>query len=166
MIRTLDEAWEWSQSVDRLVRNMQRMAAKYWDRDELATLLERDGVFRDRTAASIEDDAKRVLDDLLDLSVLILFSVFEAEVRDLAGVDADRLIREVQHPAMLSGARDLRESIKRGSFGKVTSAYRPMDVNLTAQIDQIRDYRNWVAHGRRDFIDNLTYPERAIMRMR
>jgi len=166
MIRTLDDAWEWYKAIDRIARHMRRMAANYWDRDELSNLLARDSILRNRTAAAILDDTNRILDDLEDLAVPVLFTVFEAEVRGVAQVDAERLLREMSHPAMLSATKDLEDAIKSGSFGKVTAAYQPMDVDMTAQIDQIRGFRNWVAHGRRGPVDNLTNPERAIERMR
>lgn len=166
MIRTLDDAWKWYKAVDRLVRHMRRMAANYWDREELSNLLSRDSIFRNRTAAAILDDANRIEEDLEDLAVLVLFTVFEAEVRGVAQLDAERLLRETAHPAMLSAARDLEDAIERGSFSKLTAAYQPMDVDMTAQIDQIRDFRNWVAHGRRGPVKNLTKPESAIERMR
>jgi hypothetical protein len=166
MIRTLDDAWKWYKAVDRLARHMRRMAANYWDRDELSNLLARDSIFRNRTAAEIRDDANLILDELEDLAVLILFTVFEAEVRDVAQLDAERLLRETSHPAMLSAAKDLEDAIKRGSFSQITAAYQPMDVDMTAQIDQIRAFRNWVAHGRRGLADNLTNPGTAVERMR
>ena len=64
MIRTLDDAWKWYKAVDRLVRNMRRMAR----------------------------------------------------------ADVERLLREMVHPAMVSAAKDLEESVASGSFRKVTAA--------------------------------------------
>jgi hypothetical protein len=166
MIQTLDDAWEWYKAVDRLCRQMQRMATKYWDRDELSDLLAHDNTFRDRTAAAIQDDARRVFNDLEDLAVLVLFTVFEAEVREIAQLDAERLLQEMTHPAMQSAAKELQEAVEKGSFSKLTAAYKPMDVDGTAQIDQIRGFRNWVAHGRRGPLENSIDPEKAIARMR
>jgi hypothetical protein len=166
MIRTLDDAYHWYEAVTRLTHNMRRMALKYWDSEELSEVLARDNAFRERTSAAILDDADQVLEDLEDLAVLVLFTVFEAEVREIAQVDVERLRREMSHPAMIIASRDLEDAIKRGSFSKITAAYQPMDVDLTAQIDQIRGFRNWVGHGRRDSAKNLTNPESAIARMR
>ena len=166
MIRTLDDAWKWYTAVDRLARNIRRMAANYWDRQEVSDILTHDSIFRNRNSAAIQDNANRVLEDLEDLAVMVLFTIFEAEVRSIAQVDVERLRREMSHPAMIIASRDLEDAIRRGSFRKITAAYRPMDVDLTAQIDQIRDFRNWVGHGRRDAAKNLTNPASAIERMR
>ncbi len=41
-----------------------------------------------------------------------------------------------------------------------------MDVDLTAQINQVRKFRNRVAHGRRDEPENRVEPEGAVDRLR
>ncbi len=40
-----------------------------------------------------------------------------------------------------------------------------MDVDLTEQINQVRKFRNWVAHGRRDVPENNVNPDDAIERL-
>ncbi len=51
-------------------------------------------------------------------------------------------------------------------FFKFMGAYRRIDVDLTAQVNQVRRFRNWVAHGRRDQPENHVNPENAIDRLR
>jgi hypothetical protein len=110
--------------------------------------------------------ADAILEDLDDLAVLVLFSVFEVTVRDLAKADVDRETAALQHPAVMRAVRDLKEAIENGSFGRVTESYKSMDVGLTAQVNQVRKFRNWVAHGRRGRPENSVEPEAAMDRLR
>ena len=61
---------------------MDRVARLYWSEKQgkqtLEETLHRDDKFRSIEAAKIRDLAKRVTEDLDDLAVLLLFSVFEA----------------------------------------------------------------------------------------
>jgi hypothetical protein len=50
-------------------------------------------------------------------------------------------------------------------FAKVTAAFQKMDDDLTAQVNQVRRFRNWVAHGRRDTPENNVTPEGAFERL-
>ncbi len=56
-------------------------------------------------------------------------------------------------------------AIENGSFGRVTESYKAMDVDLTEQVNQVRKYRNWVAHGRRGMPENQVAPDSAIERL-
>jgi hypothetical protein len=59
----------------------------------------------------------------------------------------------------------LKEAIANGSFAKVTTAFKSMDTDLTAQVNQVRKFRNWVAHGRREVPENNTTPQDAFDRL-
>ncbi len=144
---------------------MRQLAAR-WDDPALEAVLNRASRLRDRPAAEVVEKANTVLDDLDDLAVLVLFSVFEATVRTLAKADVNRETAQVRHPAVLRTVNDLKEAIENGSFGKVTDAYKTMGVDLTAQVNQVRKFRNWVAHGRRDVPENRVEPQSAIDRLR
>ena len=80
MIRSLKDAEKWYHSVKSLAVDMKRMAS-LWDREEIAEVLSRDNRLRDVTSADLSDMAATILDDLDQLAVLVLFSVFEATVR-------------------------------------------------------------------------------------
>jgi hypothetical protein len=166
MIRSLDDAWNWYMAVRTLAYDMRRLSGK-WDNPELQGILNRDSHLRDRTAADLMDKANTILEDLDDLAVLLLFSVFEATVRDRAKADVDRETASIRHPAVLRAVKDLKEAIDNGSFGRITESYKTMDVDLTEQVNQVRKFRNWVAHGRRDkrAISSVD-PEGAIGRLR
>jgi hypothetical protein len=165
MIGSLDDAWRWYAAVKTLALDTRRLARK-WDDPALWDVLSQDNRFRELSAADLKDRAETILDDLDELAVLVLFSVFEVTVRDRARADVDRETGSIQHPAVLSALQDLREAIENGSFGRVTESYKSMDVDLTAQVNQVRKFRNWVAHGRRGQPENSVEPEAAMDRLR
>jgi hypothetical protein len=56
----------------------------------------------------------------------------------------------VTHPVVQAALGDGRDQIEQGSFFRVLQAYKPsIDNDLVEQVNQVRKYRNWVAHGRR-----------------
>jgi hypothetical protein len=164
MIRSLEDAWNWYISVRTLAYDMRHLAGRC-DRPAWAAALSLDNRLRDRTGAQLSDMAKRILDDLDDLAVLVLFSVFEATVRAQAGADVDHETAQISHVAVLEAVKDLQEAIKNGSFAKVVKAFKGMDTDLTAQVNQVRRFRNWVAHGRRDAPENNVAPQDALDRL-
>ena len=165
MIQSLNDAWEWYLAVRTLALDMRKLAGK-WNDPALETVLGRDNRLRHRTKEELLDRAKMILDDLDDLAVLVLFSVFEANVRVRVSADVERETLSIRHPAVLRAVDDLKEAIENGSFGQVTEAYKKMDVNLTEEVNQVRKFRNWVAHGRQDAPENRVEPESAIDRLR
>jgi hypothetical protein len=164
MIRSLEDAWEWYLAVRTLAYDMRHLAGKC-DRPEWEAVLGRDNRLRHRSAAELRDMSQTVLDDLDDLAVLVLFSVFEATVRARAGADVDREMALITHVALKQAVRELKEAIASGSFAKVTAAFQKMDNDLTAQVNQVRKFRNWVAHGRRDAPENNVTPAGAFERL-
>jgi len=166
MIESLEDAWKWYHAVRSLAFDMRRLATK-WDDPVLGEVLGRDNRFRELTAADLHDRAKTILEDINPLAVLVLFSVFEVTVRDRARADVDRETLALRHPALMRAVQDLRESIENGSFGRVLESYKVIDVDLTTQVNQVRKYRNWVAHGRRGKQpENLVEPDSAMDRLR
>jgi hypothetical protein len=158
VIASLEDAWRWYQGVKALAGDMERLGRRLWDREPLAAELARDDRFRHVESSEIEARARLVRDDLDDLGVLVLFSVFEALVRDRATKDVRRsLSGEALHPAVERAVEGVLVEIESGSFGRVTQAFRGMGPDLIEEVDQVRRYRNWVAHGRRgkppDFVD-------------
>lgn len=164
MIRSLEDAWKWYNAVRTLAYDMRHLAGRC-DRPEWDAILKQDTRFRERSATQLFEMANRVLDDLDDLAVLVLFSVFEATVRAQAGADVDRELVQISHSAILEAVKDLKEAIANGSFARVTKAFQAMDPDLTAQVNQVRKFRNWVAHGRREAPENNVDPKNAFDRL-
>jgi hypothetical protein len=88
----------------------------------------------------------------------------EATVRARAGADVDREMTLITHVAVKQAVKELKEAIASGSFAKVTAAFQRMDDDLTAQVNQVRKFRNRVARGRRDTPENHVTPEGAFER--
>ena len=165
MISSLDDAWGWYTSVRTLTTQMDRLGRKYWDREELALLLGRDNVFRSVRASQLQERATTILGDLDDLAVLLMFSVFEAIVRYRAELDIEHSLPRQLHPAVSEAVEELKEDIRSGSFGRVASRFRSMDSNLIEEVNQVRIYRNWVAHGRRNARPASVTPQKAYDRL-
>ena len=132
----------------------------------LEETLHRDDKFRSIEAATIRDLAKRVTEDLDDLAVLLLFSVFEATVKERTLEEMDReLEKPPRHLVLKKAVGDARDTIEHGSFGRLTESYKDLDPKLRTMVDQVRHYRNWVAHGRRGSVKNNVDPKAAITRL-
>lgn len=155
-MKTLEDAWAWCGATREGARRLDHLA-KYWDRlpwDSPAGALaelSRDNVFRELDGEQMRADAARTVSELDDLAILILFSVFEAEVRDWV---RDRVLPETSvltEPLLVDAAKDVIERIKQGSFARLLTPYKAMaTAELVEAVNQVRDYRNWVAHGRRE----------------
>lgn len=144
---------------------MERLAGRFWNRQEWDEALSLDNVFRHVEAGDLQDGARAILQDLDDLGVLLMFSVFEAVVRDRAWADIKDSLPGPLHPAVSHAVEDLKKDIESGSFGRVTEAFKSLDHDLIEKVNQVRRYRNWVAHGRRGEQRNFVTPEQALERL-
>ena len=148
---SLDDAWNWYLAVDGQLKLVRRIASNHWESLPWDGPLGRDRYFQTLTAGAVEAAADRGFKPLEDLAVFVLFSVFEAEVRGVAlsGMksEADRL----QHPALRLAAKEARERVEDGSFFRVLEGFKAVvPADVVEQVNQVRKYQNWVAHGRRD----------------
>ncbi len=144
---------------------MARLGGKYWEDLPWEGSLGRDESLRLLEAGQIGEMSTAVLGDLDDLCVLLLFSVFEATVRERALADVANELPEVHHPALLQAMATLNDTIEHGSFYRVLEAYKILDPNLIEEVNQVRRYRNWVAHGRRGVPPDNVGPEAAYDRL-
>jgi hypothetical protein len=166
MIASLEDAWKWYTSVRELTLAMLAMGKKHWDALPWDGPLGQDDRLRQIQAIEILDWSKVILSDLDDLCVLLLFSVFEATVRERALADVAAELPTLRHPALQHAVRTLNEALEHGSFYKVTEAYKALDPDLIEQVNQVRKYRNWVAHGRRGEPQNAVDPKAAYARLK
>jgi hypothetical protein len=132
-----------------------------WDND-----LGRDSHLVELTSAEILDRSQTVLDDLDDLCVLMLFSVFEAIVRARVLAEVEAALPSPGHLAIQRALDELKEGIEQGSFYKVLEPCKDFDANLIEQVNQVRRYRNWVAHGRRTEQPAAVDPKSAYDRLK
>ena len=85
-------------------------------------------------------------------------------VRRLEGVERELTIPP-RHPALNDAVDEMKDTIQNGSFGILTRMYRNLDPDLKTQVDQVRKFRNWVAHGRRGEVENEVTPEQSRERL-
>jgi hypothetical protein len=145
---------------------MARLGGKYWDDLPWDGDLGRDNRLGNLESTQVEEMSRAVLDDLDDLCVLLLFSVFESHVRERSLADVAKELPPLRHPALLQAVDELNDTIGHGSFYRVLEAYKSLDADLIEEVNQVRRYRNWVAHGRRgDQPDNVS-PRDAYQRLK
>ncbi|WP_152051850.1 hypothetical protein [Tautonia marina] len=166
-MRTLDDAWLWYEDTKKTLRRMERMGNRYWDRIPWdAPPWRGDRHFIDLTKEAIVRAAVNASVHLDDLAVVVLFSVFEANVR---GAILDQMQAEepqYQHRAIRDAIRAARDRIGEGSFYAVLSSFKGSDNNLIEDVNQVRKYRNWVSHGRRGAQPALVIPPVAFERLK
>ncbi len=145
---------------------MGRLGEKHWNDLPWDGGLGRDHHLKDLTSAGILDDSRTVLDDLDDLCVLLLFSVFEAAIRERVLAEVEAELPPLRHVAIKRALDEMKEGIEHGSFFKVLEPYKDGDANLIEQVNQVRRYRNWVAHGRRTGQPAAVDPTTAYSRLK
>lgn len=163
---TLDEAWDWYVTTRQQLVILGRIGRKHWKNLPWQGELGKDERLKDVEAEDIVADTDFGLNHLDDFAVLILFSAFESILRDRARMDVqterDRLVNPLVTRILDDAARDLDQS----SIFRVLEVYKGTDANLVEEVNQVRRYRNWVAHGRRGMAPSGLDPETAYNRLR
>jgi hypothetical protein len=149
VIPSLADAWRWYESARELAVAMRRLGTHHWQALPWDGPLGRDDYWRELDADILTSRTQVVLNALDDLCVLLLFSVFEATVRDRVLAEIQRELPEVRHAVLQRAVAEAREGVEHGSFFRVLAPYKPLDADLIEEVNQVRRYRNWVAHGRR-----------------
>lgn len=170
---TLEEAWAWYQAAVQGAKQLIHLAPLWgelpWGQgDGWVSRIERDNVLGHIEADEMEKNARRAIGNLDDLAVLVLFSVFEANVRDLVTTQLRPEVDDLKHPVLRSAGEDVLQAVADGSFFRVLEPFKSQaSPDLVEQVNQVRRYRNWVAHGRR--ADNrpnaLVEPKEAYRRL-
>jgi hypothetical protein len=146
---TLEEAWRWYQAAAESLRRVERVGRRYWDEPGVRELLSKDGVLRGLSHEEVEGEAQQAREPLDDLAVLVLFSVFESIVREAVRDQVAEEAEGLRHPALQYAAQEAIGSIEDGSFFRVLEPDKGRDASLIEEVNQVRRFRNWVAHGRR-----------------
>jgi hypothetical protein len=154
-MKTLDEAWKWYRAVKEGMRQLEHLA-KFWDAlpwtqgAAWVADLEHDNVLRNVSASAILGQATTVKLDLDDLAVLVLFSVFEAIIRETVKDQIRPEVNLIRHDALRRAAETFLEDVEDGSFFGVLQILKsPATNDAVEKVNKVRKYRNWVAHGRR-----------------
>jgi hypothetical protein len=154
-MKTLQDAWDWYESASVNLARMKRLGSHHWNDDSLQnSSIWMDDRFKEIEASDIEAETTEAIRPLNDLGVLVLFSVFEAAVRDhLEGV-IKPMTTGLGHPILRHAADEVLDGIRQGSFtNKVLAPLQDqgrISPELSSKIKQVRDYRNWIAHGKRE----------------
>jgi hypothetical protein len=167
-MKTLDDAWRWYQDAKKVLNLVHRLGEKHWLKfpwqDDAFTLL-KDDAFRMLEPQDVTLPARYALDHLDDLAIVVMFSVFEATVRENILEQIRPESAALQHQSLKEAADELAEKIRLGSFYHVLAPFRAREPGLTEEVDQVREYRNWVAHGKRRAVPNAATPEVAYDRL-
>ena len=163
-MKTLQEAWDWYQCTKTNLERMWRLGRRHWNTDALqGTSIRSDERFKHLEADEILQGSSKALEPIDDLAVLVLFSVFESAVREHLERTVKPLAAKL-NGTVLEYAADLAlDGIRQGSFAN--QVLEPLKTQgriaseLCEEVNQVRKYRNWVAHGKRgsgDKVDNVT----------
>lgn len=168
MTAPLDEAWNWYDAARESARALRLLGGKFWDDLSADHPVSRNSRLKELTGRQVAGWADTMLAELDDLGVLLPFSAFEGILRDRTAADvrAELAATYSRHPAVTQALEELLEAVQRGSAAKVIAAYKPLNHTLAEEVNQVRRYRNWVAHGRRGRAETRLTPEDAYDRLR
>ena len=166
-MNTLADAWRWYEDSKKSLKLIHRLGEKHWLKlsTESLTVLRHDDRFRQLEPQDITGPAKNALKELDDLAIVVMFSVFEGIVRDriLDEINPEKSL--LRHQSLISAADDAIAAIGTGSFFHVLAPYRRGFPSLSEEVDQVREYRNWVAHGKRSKCKHQVDPGAAFDRL-
>ncbi len=163
-MKTLDDAWRWYLDAKKALQLVHRLGEKHWLLFPWADnnfSLGKDDNFRLLEPTDITQPAKNALTHLSDLAIVVMFSVFEAILRENILEQIKPESARLRHPSLKEAAGEAVEKIEVGSLYHVLAPFRALDPDLTEEVDQVREYRNWVAHGKRKAFKNAVTPEVA-----
>jgi hypothetical protein len=163
---TLDDAWNWYVTTKKQLRLFGRIGRKHWEDLPWDGKLGKDEKLKTLISSDIVADTEFSLDHLNDFDVLILFSAFESIIRDQARQDVQRERDRLNHPLVTRILDQAIDDIEQSSIFRVLDVFKGQDVGLVAEVNQVRQYRNWVAHGRRGKPPFNIDPEIAYKRLK
>jgi hypothetical protein len=154
-MKTLADAWRWYGVTKRNLTRMRRVGKKHWNDPSLeAASIWQDDEFKRLEASAIVTETTTSLEPIDDLAVVVLFSVFESHVRDYLAAGMTPEVASLTNPILKEAAEDALQGVQEGSFyRRVLNPLKEqgrVPPDLVTQVDQVRDYRNWVAHGQRE----------------
>src|SRR5947207_12023102 len=113
-MKTLQSAWKWYSESKSQIRLMERLATHHWAGLPWDGPLGKDEHFRRLEAVEIQSQTQFTLEHLDDIAIVVLFSVFEAIVRDCIRVEVEAEIPMIHHPSLKFAAQETVEWIDEG----------------------------------------------------
>ncbi|HKI36867.1 MAG TPA: hypothetical protein VKA46_33755 [Gemmataceae bacterium] len=162
---SLEDAWRWYEKTRSQLRRMKRLAQHYWTELPWEGRLERDDHFQLLQAGQVEEEAAFGLLHLDDLAIVVLFSVFESLVRHRILAEVIEESKVIRHRTLKLAAEEARERVEEGSFFHVLQPFKDHHADLVEEVNQVRRYRNRVAHGRRGQESERVDPQLAYGRL-
>jgi hypothetical protein len=162
---TLAEAWTWYSTTREQLNLFGRFGRRHWDFLPWDGDLGRDERFKTLESRAIVDNVDLCLKHLDDFAVLILFSAFESIIREEIKTAIQAEAGESRHPFIVQMLEDAIDDVEHGSISRVLKPFKGMAADLTEEVNQVRRYRNWVAHGRRDSQPDAVDPLTAYKRL-
>jgi len=162
----LDDAWTWYVTTRTHLKLFGRLGRKHWDELPWDGMLGKDDKLRNLESEVIVTDSAFYLDHLDDFAVLVLFSVFESVVRAQVLSEVEDEKSRLRHEPIIQVVTDATDEIEHGSFYRVLQVFKGIDANLIEQVNQVRRYRNWVAHGHRTGKSDSVDAETAFRRLK
>jgi len=145
----LDEAWTWYSTTREQLSLFGRFGSRHWNSLPWDGDLGRDEKFKTLESGIIADNVSLCLEHLDDFAVLILFSAFESIVREKVRMAIQAEVGGLQHPFIIQMLKKAIDDLEHGSIFRVLEPFKGKAADLTEEVNQVRRYRNWVAHGRR-----------------
>lgn len=165
-MNSLADAWQWYQATKSGLGMVARIARRYWNSWDADSPLGRDRLVRDADPAALRSGVESALVELNEFAVFVLFSAFESEVRRFILEDTRGERAAVTHPTLQHWIRQAETSIEEGSFYKLLEALKTPPLHDEIElVNQVRKYRNWVAHGRRGTKPDNVTPTQAYERL-
>jgi hypothetical protein len=79
-------------------------------------------------------------------------------------IDEER--NQQDRPFVVPLIDEARQESKRGRILRLLGYFRNQDARLVEKVNQVRRYRNWVAHGRRTIRPAAVHPAEAHERLK
>ena len=162
---TLDEAWRWYEASRSQMRLMLRLAKRHWHAMPWDGPLGKDDQLKSLEAAEIVKSSEFSLQHLDDIAIVVLFSVFEAIVRERIKAEVLAEAKTIKHVALKQAAKETVQWIDEGSFFRVSEPFKAFNPDLVEEVNQVRRYRNWVSHGKRNLAPAPVTPKAAQERL-
>jgi len=106
---------------------------------------------RHATAEEAFENLAKAQSDLDDLTVLALFAIFEQALLDHLLQTSQRVQQGIASRLQGALADKAFRGLDRWPLGEILDVYKvAIDPTLVGLVKQVKDYRDWVAHGKRD----------------
>jgi hypothetical protein len=163
---TIQDAWRWYETTKRQLKLLSRIGEKYWNDLDWNGPLGRDDKLKSLESGVLVEELGFCVEHLDDFAILVLFSAFESAVREqvlyLIVNERNRLTR----PLVVQLLDEARQESKRGRILRLLGYFKNQDAGLVEEVNQVRRYRNWVAHGRRTLRPAAVSPAVAYERLK